>query len=198
MKYASPFAREGREVRPAIFAELMNRCALENGFSFPILAVHGLPKGPLAAILYRDAGREGEVIADFPERMNAVYPVRTIYVELSNFRSVQFLLTEHLWQRARRESAANSSQERSFTEMFSAKIEPMGRHRDAKVTEPGSEDGIPAEMCRNCGAPDEQHENASECVAYWRDRTAKLDFRLACCSRTKGYSPVRGGVSRLP
>jgi hypothetical protein len=105
--------------------------------------------------------------------MNAVYPVRTIYVELSNFRSVQFPLTEQLWQRARRESAASD------------RIELMGRHRDAKVTEPGSEDGIPAEMCRRCGAPDQQHESPSECVAYWRDRTAKLEFRLSAAQGRK-------------
>ncbi len=109
MKYASPFTREGRELCPAIFAELMNRCALENGFSFPILAVHCLPNGPAAAILYRDASK-GEMITDFPERVNMSYPIRTIYFDLSTFRSVQFLLTEQLWQRARREFRLSAAQ----------------------------------------------------------------------------------------
>ena len=184
MKYASPFTREGRELRPAIFTELMNRCALENGFSFPILAVHCVPKGPMAATLYRDAGK-GEVVAEFPEQVNTSYPVRTIYVELSKFRSVQSLLTEALWQRARRESAANPPQECALAEMFSDRIGLMGRHRDAKVTEPDSEDCIPAEMCSICGAPTEQHENASECISFWRDRTAKLEFRLSAAQGRK-------------
>ncbi len=69
--------------------------------------------------------------------------------------------------------------------MFSDKIEPMGRHRDAKVTEPGSEDGIPDEMCRRCGAPDEQHATPSECISFWRDRTAKLEFRLSAAQGRK-------------
>jgi hypothetical protein len=181
----SPFSRTGREQRGEIFSALMNGCAAANGFSFPILAVHCLPKGPLAATLYRETGREGEVIVDFPERMNAVYPVRTIYVELSNFRSVQSLLSEALWQRARRESAANPLQERALAEMFSDRIGLMGRHRDAKVTEPDSEDGIPAEMCSTCGALTEQHENASECISFWRDRTAKLEFRLSAAQGRK-------------
>ncbi|SRR5579872_4206122 len=75
--------------------------------------------------------------------------------------------------------AYNTLRKRESRNMFSDKIEPMGRHRDAKVTEPASEDGIPAEMCRTCGAPDGQHENASECISFWRDRTAKLEFRLS-------------------
>jgi hypothetical protein len=69
--------------------------------------------------------------------------------------------------------------------MFSDRIELMGRHRDAKVTEPDSEDWIPAKMYRNCGAPDEQHENASECISFWRDRTAKLEFRLSAAQGRK-------------
>jgi hypothetical protein len=56
---------------------------------------------------------------------------------------------------------------------------------NAKVTEPGSKDGIPAEMCRRCGAPDEQHEDASECISFWRDRTAKLEFRLPAAQGRK-------------
>jgi hypothetical protein len=114
----SPFSRAGRELRAEIFTALMNGCAAANGFSFPILAVHCLRKGPLAAILYQEAGREGEVIVDFQERMNADYPVRTIYVELSNFRSVQSLLTEQLWQRARRESAANPRKNAHWRKCF--------------------------------------------------------------------------------
>jgi len=85
MKYASPFTREGRELRPSIFTELMNRCALENGFSFPILAVHCLPKGAIAATLYRDAGK-GEVVPEFPDQVNVSCPVRTVYFELTTFR----------------------------------------------------------------------------------------------------------------
>jgi hypothetical protein len=39
-------------------------------------------------------------------------------------------------------------------------------------------EGIPATMCERCGCPHEKHESATDCIAYWRGRTALLEFQL--------------------
>jgi len=66
-----------------------------------------------------------------------------------------------------------------------SKLKLMGQYQNSKMADPGPEDGVPAAMCRRCGAPDEQHANANECVSYWRDRTAKLEFRLSAAQGRK-------------
>ena len=59
----------------------------------------------------------------------------------------------------------------------------MGQHSHYEFKEPCPGDGIPVKMCRNCGAPDEQYGDASECISFWRDRTAKLEFRLSAAQK---------------
>ena len=82
----------------------MSACVAANGLTFPILAVHCLPKGAIAAIRYQEASHEGDVISDFPVTVNKTFPVRTIYIDLNTFRCAQSVLTKQLWERALRKS----------------------------------------------------------------------------------------------
>jgi hypothetical protein len=84
----SPFTRDGRAIRGQVFHELMTTCASANGLTFPILAVHSLPTGAIAAMRYQEPSHEGEVVADFPEFVNKAFPVRTLYID-NNLRCVQ-------------------------------------------------------------------------------------------------------------
>lgn len=78
---------------------MVTEYAAANGFAYPVLAVYALPKGLLAASLYREACN-AEAVSEFPERMNAAFPVRILYIELSSLRSVQWILTKPLWEKA--------------------------------------------------------------------------------------------------
>ena len=75
-----------------------------NGLAYPVLAVYSLPHGPMAVSLYREAGN-AQPVAEFPDRINAAYPVRMLYVELSSLRSFQGILTKPLWEKAYRKKA---------------------------------------------------------------------------------------------
>jgi len=92
----SLFSRAGRELHARVFDEMVAESVTANGFAYPVLAVYSLPHGPMAVSLYREAGN-AKRIAEFPDRINAAYPVRMLYVELSSLRSFQGILTKPLW-----------------------------------------------------------------------------------------------------
>lgn len=52
---------------------------------------------------------------------------------------------------------------------------PAGMRRELQYAK---KEGVPETMCDRCGCPHEKHENASDCIAYWRDQTARLEFQL--------------------
>ena len=92
----SLFSRAGRELHARVFDEMAAESITANGLAYPVLAVYSLPHGPMAVSLYREAGN-AKRIAEFPDRINAAYPVRMLYVELSSLRSFQGILTKPLW-----------------------------------------------------------------------------------------------------
>ena len=104
----SLFSRAGRELHARVFDEMAAESVTANGLAYPVLAVYSLPHGPMAAILYREAGNV-ERIAEFPDRINAAYPVRMLYVEMSSLRSFQEILTKPAWEKAYRKMARNAA-----------------------------------------------------------------------------------------
>src|ERR1700682_6240406 len=95
----SLFSRAGRELHARVFDEMAAESVAANALAYPVLAVYSLPHGPMAVSLYREAGN-AQPIAEFPDRINAAYPVRMLYIELSTLRSLQGTLTKPLWERA--------------------------------------------------------------------------------------------------
>ena len=104
----SLFSRAGRELHSRVFDELAAESVTANGLAYPVLAVYALPHGPMAVSLYREAGN-ARPIAEFPDRINAAYPVRMLYIELSSLRSFQGILTKPLWEKAYRKKAVTAA-----------------------------------------------------------------------------------------
>ena len=97
----SLFSRAGRELHARVFDEMVTESVARNGLAYPVLAVYSLPHGPMAVSLYREAGNT-QPIAEFPDRINAAYPVCMLYIELSTLRSFQGVLTKPAWEKAYR------------------------------------------------------------------------------------------------
>jgi hypothetical protein len=73
----APFPRAGRALDPRVFDEMAAESVAANGLSYPVLAVYSLPHGSMAGSLYREAGNT-EPITEFPDRINANFPVRGV------------------------------------------------------------------------------------------------------------------------
>ena len=104
----SLFSRAGRELHGRVFDEMVAQSVTANGLAYPVLAVYSLPHSPMAVSLYREAGN-AKAIAEFPDRINAAYPVRMLYVEMSSLRSFQEILTKPAWEKAYRKMARNAA-----------------------------------------------------------------------------------------
>lgn len=54
---------------------------------------------------------------------------------------------------------------------------------------------IPAGMCLKCGA-DQKHVKESDCISFWRDKVALLEFRVVNLQRKLENHPPGGRPSR--